>query len=99
MTLKEDARQAIGRRLRDSRVEMGLTQAEAARELGVDRRAVSSWECGRSMPMSGEWYLIGPLYGASLDYLVYGIRMVPAKQYGQTLREVFRSKEDDQTVF
>ena len=98
MSLKEDARHAIGRRLRDARMEMGLTQAEAATELGVDRRAVSSWECGRAMPLCAEWFKIGPLYGASLDYLVYGIRMVPAKEYGKALRQVFRS-EDDETVF
>lgn len=29
------------------------------------------------MPTLEEWYDLGPLYGASLDFLVYGLRTVP----------------------
>lgn len=73
----EDVRRAIGQRLKESRKATRLTQDDVAAELGVNRQAVSAWENGREMPRCDAWFRIGPLYGVSLDYLVYGIRSVP----------------------
>jgi transcriptional regulator with XRE-family HTH domain len=72
-----DVRRAIGLRLKESREAMKLTQAAVACELGVNRQAISAWEHGRDMPRAEAWFKIGPLYGTSLDYLVYGVRLVP----------------------
>lgn len=90
---KEGVRAAIARRLKESRLEVGLTQIQAATELGVDRRCVSSWENGKAMPMVDEWYKIGPLYGVSLDYLVYGVRTIPVSQSG-IMGAIFRPQPD-----
>lgn len=83
--MEKDVRAEIGARLKEVRLSAGLSQADVARVLGANRQTVSAWECGRSMPSGNDWYRIGKLYGASLDYIVYGIRMVPARQYGAAL--------------
>lgn len=41
---------SLGERLRKAREDMGLTQAEFALRLGVDRKTVSHWESGRNAP-------------------------------------------------
>jgi transcriptional regulator with XRE-family HTH domain len=91
--MSREVRIAIGGRLKQARADVGLTQAQAARELGVDRRAVSSWEHGKTMPRCDEWYKIGPLYGVSLDYLVYGVRTIPVSE-SAILGAVFRPQEE-----
>lgn len=39
-----------GRFIAEIRKERGLTQKELAEQLGVTNKAISKWECGRSMP-------------------------------------------------
>ena len=40
----------IGKRLKDMRTGMGMTQEECAEKLGVARQTLSSWESGRTFP-------------------------------------------------
>lgn len=80
--MHEAVRVAIGGRLREARQSASFSQQQAATELRISRQAISRWERGHSMPQSAEWYLIGQLYGVSLDYLVYGIRTVPVSSFG-----------------
>lgn len=78
--MNEEVRRAIGKRLRESRLAMGLTQKAAAKELGLKSgQAVSLWECGDAMPGSDEWHKLGILYGVSLDHLFYGNGSRPSK--------------------
>lgn len=76
-----EIRRSIGDRLRESRESANMKQDAAAYELGVRRQAVSSWERGKSMPTAEVWMRIAPLYGVSLDYLVFGIRTIPVSRY------------------
>lgn len=84
---------AIGARLKESRKSAKLTQEAVAKELGVNRQAVSNWETGRETPRAEAWFLLGQLYGVSLDYIVYGIRTMPISKYG-ILASVFRPAKE-----
>jgi transcriptional regulator with XRE-family HTH domain len=83
-------RRAIGARLQEARTSQKLSQDYVAEKLGLNRQAVSKWECGVTMPRADEWYHIGKIYGVSLDYLVYGIRTVPVS--GSSLMETIFAK-------
>lgn len=96
--MDEQIRRAIGDRLKEARRSVGLTQAEVAKMFGKERQAVSHWECGRNMPQLSEWYELGLLYGASLDYLVYGIKTVPVSRYGILARALGASLDEPTMV-
>lgn len=99
MTSRDERRKAIGLRLKESRLGASYTQEDVARLLGLKSGAtVSSWERGKSMPKADEWYALGPMLGVSLDYLVYGIRTIPASREGM-MGVIFRQQDaaqDDQ---
>lgn len=79
--MNSESRRAIGERLKEARKSIQLTQAQAGKHLGVERQTVSKWENGETLPASAQWFELGLLYGASLDYLVYGIRTVPVSKF------------------
>ncbi len=63
-------RNTFGARLRDLRLKSGLSQEEAAAQLGVSPQSVSKWETDKCYP---EFLLIMPLarlYGVSADMLL-----------------------------
>jgi transcriptional regulator with XRE-family HTH domain len=91
--VEQDISRGIGERLREARKASKLSQEEGAAELSVKRQTVSAWERGKAVPRGQDWYRIGMLYGTSLDYLIYGIRL----QLGSRLLEdVFRERESAQ---
>ena len=60
----------IGTRLKNARVEMGLTQERVAEEIGVSRQTVSNWENGRFYPDIVSVIKLSDLYSVSLDELL-----------------------------
>jgi transcriptional regulator with XRE-family HTH domain len=74
---EQDVRTAIGQRLKESRLALGLSERQVARLVGCKPLTIARWEAGKAMPTVDDWYVVGKLYGVSLDYLVYGIRTVP----------------------
>jgi transcriptional regulator with XRE-family HTH domain len=74
---EQEVRSAIGLRLKESRLALGLSVRQVANRVGCKVLTVNRWEAGQSTPTVSDWYTIGKLYGVSLDYLVYGIRTVP----------------------
>lgn len=60
----------IGSRLKNARVEMGLTQEKVAEEIGVSRQSVSNWENNRSYPDIVSVIKLSDLYSVSLDELL-----------------------------
>ena len=40
----------MGEKIKEYRERLGLSQAELAEEIGVDRSSVSLWESGKTMP-------------------------------------------------
>lgn len=91
--MQDAVRQGIATRLKESRLGASLSQTHVAKELGVSRQAVASWEAAKTMPGTREWYYLAQLYGTSLDYLVYGVRTIPVSKY-QVVAEVFKPPAD-----
>lgn len=60
-------------RLKQSRQELNRKQTEMALKVGVTSSAWSRWESGKGQPDLEKLYLIGSLFGLSLDYLILGI--------------------------
>jgi transcriptional regulator with XRE-family HTH domain/anti-sigma regulatory factor (Ser/Thr protein kinase) len=60
----------LGSRLRARREELGLTQAEAARELDVARTAYRLWELEASRPAPDRWRAIAKWLGVSLTAML-----------------------------
>ncbi len=46
----ENTKLALGKRIRELRVQKGLTQEKFAELLGIDQRSVSNIECGNTFP-------------------------------------------------
>ena len=65
-------RMELAQRLAEARKARGLSQAEAAEQLGVSRQAISRWETGAGIPTLDNLMQLGTLYQVSLDALVYG---------------------------
>lgn len=80
--MDDDTRRAIGRRLKEFRLSMGLTQLGMARHLKGQRQSVSAWENGKSLPLCNDWVKLGRM-GMSLDYVVMGIRTIPVSEYAR----------------
>lgn len=60
----------IGSKLKAARRNAGVTQTEAAQQLGVSRQAISRWENGRAYPELSYVIIMSRLYGLSLDELL-----------------------------
>jgi transcriptional regulator with XRE-family HTH domain/anti-sigma regulatory factor (Ser/Thr protein kinase) len=60
----------LGARLRSRREELGLTQAEAARELDVARTAYRLWELEASRPAPDRWRAIAKWLGMSVTAML-----------------------------
>lgn len=59
----------IRERLIQLREEVGLTQEQLAKEIGVSRSAVRSWETGENLPNAHALLHLSERYGVPIDYL------------------------------
>jgi transcriptional regulator with XRE-family HTH domain len=57
--------------LRAARVNKGLTQAEAADALGVNKETISSWEHSKSFPDILELRKIEVVYGVNYNDIIF----------------------------
>ena len=60
----------IAEKLRQLRVDSGMSQEKLAERLTVSRQAVSKWENGEALPDMENMIALAKLYGTSLDELV-----------------------------
>lgn len=67
------AAREIGRRVRERRLLLGLTQREVADAVGVSREQVSKWEKGAKHLSLGSLLLLGPALGVDPGELVRGL--------------------------
>ncbi|MGD9663497.1 MAG: helix-turn-helix transcriptional regulator [Porticoccaceae bacterium] len=58
--------------LRAARVNAGLDQKEAARELGINRATLQNYEAGRTVPDWNIVMAIEKLYGFPASYIFFG---------------------------
>lgn len=80
--MNEEICRAIGVRLKEFRVSLGMTQSKFASELKAKRQSVTAWEAGRALPRCEAWLKLGEM-GMSLDYAVLGIRNVPVSGFAR----------------
>ena len=62
----------IGQKLRQARLDSGLTQEAVAERVGVSRQTVSNWENNRSYPDIASVIALSELYSLTLDELLKG---------------------------
>ena len=62
----------IGKKLKNARIEAGLTQEKAAEKIDVSRQTISIWENENSYPDIISVIALSDLYSVSLDELLKG---------------------------
>ena len=62
----------IGKKLKNARIEAGLTQEKAAEKIDVSRQTISNWENEKSYPDNISVIALSDLYSVSLDELLKG---------------------------
>ncbi len=62
----------IGKKLKNARIEAGLTQEKAAEKIDVSRQTISNWENQKSYPDIISVIALSDLYSVSLDELLKG---------------------------
>lgn len=62
----------IGKKLKNARIEAGLTQEKAAEKIDVTRQTISNWENEKSYPDIISVIALSDLYSVSLDELLKG---------------------------
>lgn len=58
-----------GRRIRDARLAVGLTQIQLAEAISATQQAVAKWESGRGVPRDAFRLKLCEVLGCSLDEL------------------------------
>ena len=64
-------REIIAARIRERREALGLSQADLARSVGVERQQVSQWEKGASKPSEDHFFEVARTLQTSISFL-YG---------------------------
>lgn len=57
-------------RLRELRLEKGISQIDIAKILNMSKMAISHWEKGNSEPSIEQLKILAGYFGVSIDYLV-----------------------------
>ncbi len=76
----------IGQFIANQRKENGLTQAELAEKLGITDRAVSKWECGRSLPDASIMLELSKLLQITVNDLLSG-EIVSMEGYNEEMEK------------
>lgn len=67
---RERSRVELGRRIKEHRARLGMSQTDLAREVFVTRQTVSNWETQRTYPDAQSLLLMSRLFGVSVDALL-----------------------------
>ena len=69
----------IEMKLKDARIQAGLTQEQVAEKLMVSRQTISNWENGKSLPDIVSIMNLSNLYQISIDELLKGDKRMKEK--------------------
>lgn len=86
-------REKIAARLKDARVLSGLSQAQAADKLGLQRPAISEIEAGKRKVSAEEIVQFGNLYKVDTSWLL--LQESETNTFKFAARELSKLKEDD----
>jgi transcriptional regulator with XRE-family HTH domain len=79
----------VAARLRTCRKQLGLSQAEVAKQLGVTFQQIQKYEAGLNRVGAGRLYQIAALYGIAIqDLFPRGTGAVDASHRGEKLDEI-----------
>jgi transcriptional regulator with XRE-family HTH domain/anti-sigma regulatory factor (Ser/Thr protein kinase) len=76
----------LGSRLRQRREELGLTQAQAARELDVARTAYRLWEMEAAKPAPDRWRIIAKWLGISMTAMLLAEELIDQQEAFEATR-------------
>jgi serine/threonine-protein kinase RsbW len=79
----------LGARLRQRREELGLSQAQAARELDVARTAYRLWEMEAARPAPDRWRVIAKWLGMSMTALLFAGELLDEQEAFEAERKAF----------
>jgi transcriptional regulator with XRE-family HTH domain/anti-sigma regulatory factor (Ser/Thr protein kinase) len=79
----------LGSRLRQRREELGLTQAEAARQLDVARTAYRLWEMEAAKPAPDRWRTIATWLGISMTAMLLAEELIDQQEALTATRAAF----------
>ena len=60
----------IGGRIKNRRIELGLTQEELASKCNVSRQSISKWEADIALPETEKLLILGGIFHVSMDVLL-----------------------------
>jgi transcriptional regulator with XRE-family HTH domain len=80
--MPKQIRKLIGDALRRARVSARLRQEDVATDFLRSRQAISSWECGKTLPSLEEFRDLLTLYGVSADQVLFGVDSTAAEMQG-----------------
>lgn len=60
----------LSEKIKSIREQLGMTQAEVARKLGLTRSSINGWEMGLSVPSTQYIVELAKLFNVSTDYLL-----------------------------
>ena len=60
----------IGERIKELRIEAGLSQMQLAKKLNMSQAAVAKWELGKTEPTASAIILLAKFFNESADYLL-----------------------------
>ena len=52
------------------RKQCGMSQAELAKRVGVERSAVAKWESGKNLPQAARLVALAEIFGCSVDEIL-----------------------------
>ncbi len=61
---------SFGKRIKQYRANLGLSQEQLAEKLGVSRQAITKWETGRGMPDVKNMIILAKIFHVTLDELI-----------------------------
>lgn len=73
---------SINKNLRALRTAKGMTQEDAANQMGLTRQAISSYESGRTQPDLETLMRLAEVYGTDLDAVLYGKSRAQTEEQG-----------------
>ncbi|HDW2611623.1 TPA: helix-turn-helix domain-containing protein [Escherichia coli] len=62
----------ISERIRNRRIDIGLTQQQVAKAIGISRVSVTKWENGSTKPDGENLHLLSKLFSKSPEWILYG---------------------------
>ncbi|MBP3307931.1 MAG: helix-turn-helix transcriptional regulator, partial [Clostridia bacterium] len=88
---------SIGKAIAKLRAEKGWTQARLARELCVEDKTISRWECEEGYPSISSLPQIAKVFNVSIDYLLTGNE--PEQLVSYISKKESCAKNDDLELF